>query len=258
MRARRLGAARAGYSRRSRPGTRRGTGRTAWPGPGAGCGGCGRGWARTAAEGGGRESGQAAGGRRARADSRRGGTPSRKTLSASPGAPPRRAGPSGGKRERCRRAGARAGAQLPLQARRPRPRPRCQGARRSTPTPARHAARRPASRSRAPRLPSLRAGEGNFASSPALASFPSSATLDLEDGTLQGEGSTPPSTPAFDGHGEPGLQAAEVLWRCCQDEGCARVGDLPTVRERVGRAVGYLGSSAYPAWLLPSAPGFVF
>lgn len=107
------GTVRAGYSRRSRRGTRRGTGRTAWPVPAWAEGReCGRGWARTAAKGGVRAGRQLAG-RRARADSRRGWAPSRKTLSARPGAPPRRAGPSGGKRERSLQRGRQSGRTAP-------------------------------------------------------------------------------------------------------------------------------------------------
>lgn len=93
---------------------------------------------------------------------RRGREGSRKQLSARPGAPPRRAGPEAAAAARGsgrRLACARPGAQLPLQERRPRPRPRRPGPRTTAP-----GARRTHARATAPDTPSRRrphAGRGH-------------------------------------------------------------------------------------------------
>lgn len=114
-------------------------------------------------------------------------------------------------------AGARAGAQLPLQERQPRP-----GARRSTQATQRHAARRPASGSPAlSRLPSFRAQEGKLYLFPGLGRLSSPlqpATLDMEEEMLQGdrEGSTPPSLHPSLSPPQPLMDtgsSASRLWR---------------------------------------------
>lgn len=234
------GAARAGYSRRSRPGTRRGTGRTAWPEPGASSRGCGRGWARTAAAGSGR---RAAGGGRVSSwrPARTGGLAAGlcakqedavgEARSPSPAGGPKRR-QEGEESPRGRQSGRTApSAGAPAA---PAPPGRTEEHADAT-APRRSATSLP--QSRGPRLPSLRARTGNFISNPTLACFPSPATRDVEEDRLHGdpEGNTPqsspappPRLPALDRLREPGLQAVEVLWRCCQDNGCAQVGDLLT------------------------------
>lgn len=192
------GAVRAGYSLRSRRGTRRGTGRTAWPEPGVGrrrgrAGKAGRGLRRRAAC--------------EQADSWRAGVHGR-----THGAAVRQAGrrcrlgrePLPGGRAQAAARGSGVAARAPERAHsslcRSASRARAHGGarwrRRATPL-----GDQPPAAPRYPAFPPFAPGKRNFAFSLAIASFPqpacSPATLDMEEEMFHGdrEGSSPPSFP---------------------------------------------------------------